>query len=273
MAHYANRLTKEDLMKGGITNITPDGEVYRNGKKLNLSKNYAGGYYAFIIYVVDEDGNKIKTPIVRKNGKPSYVYKISSVGLHRAMWAWFHGEVPEGMVVDHINNQHKVLADYTLDNLQLLTPQENLTKDRECNTRQLKCDLSLPRSYYAEKLLEYELAYEVAKGLRAPYEERHKLTSYIAHTRAKLRYYDAHQAEADILQNITREIPKVKPCNSEALDDKKDLEELRYWKKVFKEQGNKVMWRECRKVEKLWDELAPIVKQNSMKTLRDFVRR
>lgn len=277
MARYANRLTKEDLMKGGISNITEDCKVFRNGQELILKKNYAGGYFAFTIYEIDADGNKIKVPRVRKNGKSTYVYCTRSIGLHRAMWAWFHNEVPAGMVVDHRNNQHSKLEDYRIDNLQLLTPQENVTKERECNTRQLACDLSYPRSHYESKLAAYEAAYSLAKETNADKEVRHRLTSSIAHMRAQLRYYDAHIEQAKQLQDITTELDleleNLVKSLFETKEDKKDLKELKYWKKVFKEQGNKVMWKECLKVEKLWDELTPTVKQHTMKTLRDFVRR
>lgn len=275
MARYAKRLTKEDLMKGGITNITEDCKVFRNGKEIELKKNYAGGYYAFFIYELDSNGNKIKVPT--PSAKNPYVYKSRSIGLHRAMYAWFNGEVPAGMVVDHKNNQHSQLEDYRLDNLQLLTPQENVTKERECNTRQLVCDLSYPRSRYEEKLAAYEAAYSIAKETNADKELRHKLTSSIAHTRAQLRYYDAHIEQAKQLQIINNdlelEINKLNKKLFENKEAKRDLKELKYWKKVFKECGNKVMWRECLKVEKLWDTFTPIVRQNTMKTLRDFVKR
>lgn len=275
MARYAKRLTKEDLVKGGITNITEDCRVFKNGQELELKKNYAGGYFTFFIYALDSNGKKIKVPTPKS--KNPYVYKTRSIGLHRAMWAWFHNEVPEGMVVDHRNNQHSQLEDYYLDNLQLLTPQENVTKERECNTRQLVCDLSYPRSHYEEKLAAYEAAYSVAKETKADKEIRHRLTSSIAHTRAMLRYYDAHIEQAEQLQKInldlTLELKKLNITLIENKEDKRDLKELQYWKKIFKEQGNKVMWHECLKVEKLWDTLTPIVKRGTMKTLRDFVRR
>lgn len=275
MARYAKRLTKEDLMKGGISNITEDCKVFRNGQELELKKNYAGGYFAFVIYELDSNGNKIKVPTPKS--KNPYVYKTRSIGLHRAMWAWFNNEVPAGMVVDHRNNQHSRIEDYYLDNLQLLTPQENITKERNCNTRQKVCDLSYPRSHYEEKLAAYEAAYSVAKETSADKEMRHRLTSSIAHMRAQLRYYDAHIEQAKQLQiikdDLDLELEKIYTTLIENKEDKKDLKELQYWKKVFKEQGNKVMWRECLKVEKLWDSMTPIVKQNTMKTLRDFVRR
>ena len=46
---------------------------------------------------------------------------------HRLIWSWHHGPIPEGMVVDHIND---CKADNRIENLQLLTDRENVAKNR-----------------------------------------------------------------------------------------------------------------------------------------------
>ena len=43
----------------------------------------------------------------------------------RVVWTWHHGEIPEGLVVDHIDENP---ADDRIENLQLLTNQENVAK-------------------------------------------------------------------------------------------------------------------------------------------------
>ena len=278
MARYAKRLTKEDLMRGGIIGITENGLVYsKNGLiKLHVNNN---GYYIFTIYEFDKDGNKIKVPIKRtyKNKTKetdTYIYKTRTIPLHRAMWAWYNEEVPEGMVVDHINNKHTNLKeDYRLSNLQLLTPPENVTKNRECNTKLIPCKLDRPRSYYEEKLKKYEDLYQDAKEAKEA-SKAHKLRINITQTRARLRFWDKHRKEIESIMSNKREYTEKELIRlEERRESLRDLKELRYWKRVFREQGNKAMWKECIKVEKLWKDLPPIVRTNSMETLRNFVRR
>lgn len=45
--------------------------------------------------------------------------------VHRLVWEAFNGKPPRGMVIDHIDNNH---WNNWLDNLQLLTQQENVRK-------------------------------------------------------------------------------------------------------------------------------------------------
>lgn len=191
---YASRLTKEDLMKGGITCITEDGMAFKGEKQINPTVN-AGGYLMLNIYELDEDGNKVKYYTGNKN---HYTYKSRLVGLHRAMWAWFHNEVKEGYVVDHINNQHTAIEDYHLSNLQLLTPAENLAKERDCNTKQLKCKLNKPLSFYEDKLSKYLDEYEKAKKEHNA-KKCQLLRGNIANIRARIRYWLAHKEEAEAL--------------------------------------------------------------------------
>ena len=46
---------------------------------------------------------------------------------HRLIWSWHHGPIPEGMVVDHVND---CKTDNRIENLQLLTDRENVAKNR-----------------------------------------------------------------------------------------------------------------------------------------------
>ena len=55
----------------------------------------------------------------------SYNHTSYCIPLQRFLYAWFIGDVPDGMVVDHIDNNP---FNNSLDNLQLLTQGENLKK-------------------------------------------------------------------------------------------------------------------------------------------------
>lgn len=195
MGRYGRELTKEHLIAAGITEITPEGRVYRGEVEVNMSKTQQG-YFVFSIYDRDENGDLIKLPHPR-NPK-SYVYATRSIGLHRAMYAWFYGKVPEGKVVDHIDNKHSELIDYRLPNLQILTPARNLEKEKvEANPRITKCKLWRPRSYYEDRLNSYIAQYEEAKTQR-DVKRAHTLRASISTAKAQLRYYDAHLEEAKI---------------------------------------------------------------------------
>lgn len=188
---YARKLTKEELMDYGINEVTTTGRVFRNGEEVKPTIDDQG-YFMFRIYDKDENGNKIKIPKKNTTLKSQYSYKMRAIGLHRLMWAWHYGECPEGMVCDHINNKHAHIEDYYLSNLQLLTPGENIAKERDnWHVSELKCNLSKPRSHFENKLEGFTLAYEDAKKNKDA-EGAHKLRSAICQTRARLRYYDNH---------------------------------------------------------------------------------
>ena len=117
MSKYAKKLTKDDLIKAGIKDIffNPYDLQYhvinKNDKEIGLSRNKQD-YLCFSIYDLDDEGQYIKRPIKKRfkgNKKilDTYSYEMKTLPLHRAIWAWTKGEVPEGMVVDHIDNKHE----------------------------------------------------------------------------------------------------------------------------------------------------------------------
>lgn len=265
-------------MRGGIIGITETGLVYNKNGLVNLNINKQG-YYVFTIYEFDSNGNKIKVPIKRtfkgcKKETDSYVYKTRSIPLHRAIWAWYNNEVPEGMVVDHINNQHTNLEeDYRLSNLQLLTPQENVTKERECNIKLSPCKLDRPRSYYENKLTKYEALYEAAKKEHNAREAR-KQRNNIANIRARLRYWDINREEAETLVAKKKVYTEEEAARLEAKNQSiKDRKLLEQYKLIFKEAGNKGMWHQMCKVINTWDSLEEIQKNHVWDVLHKFFGR
>lgn len=141
MKEYAKLLTQEYLIKHGITQVDMDGTVYINNTKATFCKNNKGYLYVNV-YKLDEKNKRIKVAKTvsyeRKDGttaySKSYNYQMEAITLQRIMWAWFYGGVPAGYVVDHINNKHDEQSDYVINNLQLLTPAQNLAKDRKKST-------------------------------------------------------------------------------------------------------------------------------------------
>ena len=210
---YARKLTKEEIMKSGITTVTKDGRVFRENTEVKPTIN-ANGYFVINLFELDENGNRIIIPY--EKSAYGYIYKPRVVGLHRLMYAWHskEQEVPEGMVVDHINNKHDKIEDYYMTNLQLLTPAENVAKDRKnTSTYELKCNLNKPRSFYENKLEDYTLAYEQAKKDKDA-KAAHSLRSYISQTRARLRYYDSHIDEYLKEKQTTK--PSEHECHARA---------------------------------------------------------
>lgn len=205
---YARKLTKEELMDFGFTEVTTTGRVFKNGEEVAPTIDNQG-YFKFQIYDKDENGERIKIPRPDATKDYHYTYKCRAIGLHRLMWAWHYGEVPEGMVVDHINNRHDRIEDYYLDNLQLLTPAENVAKERDnWHVTELKCNLNKPRSHFEKKLEGYTLAYEQAKQNKDA-KAAHKLRCNISQIRARLRYYDSH------IEEYLKEKKATKPAEHE----------------------------------------------------------
>ena len=144
MSKYAKKLTKDDLIKMGVKDIyfNPYDLQYhvinKYNRELSLYRNNQD-YIYFVISDLDDQGQYIKVPIKRvfkgcTKVSNTYIYKTKTLPLHRAIWAWYKGEVPEGMVVDHIDNKHETHYDNRIENLQLLTPAENLAKERPVST-------------------------------------------------------------------------------------------------------------------------------------------
>lgn len=265
--NYASRLTKEMLIANGIELITEDGCVFKNGKQYLPVPNKEG-YLVLSIYELDEDGNKIKIPTKKRWGNSekiydAYNYKAMSVGLHRAMWAWIKGEVPEGMVVDHINNQHKLIEDYHFSNLQLLTPAENLAKERPESIKQLYCNLNKPLSFYEDKLDRYLERYEKAKKEHDA-DLCHKLRTNIANTKARIRYWKANQEEAEKLQRESLEEQKRK---AEWRNDVRDIKMLKELAKQAKNESDFHRWHQLNEIIKNWKSYDSELKEQLIKVI------
>ena len=179
---YGGRLTKEMLLKSGITEITIDGRIFKGTRELKgrFSKNNADQYRLLTIYDFDKNMNKIKVP----SETASYNYKLTLVSFHRAIYAWFFGEVPEGYVVDHIDDNK---GNNSINNLQLLTPRENLQKSRPKAKYmpQIGRKKIYTREYVEAKLAEWTARAEKAKAEHNAKEYHDAMTGYSQWRRRK----------------------------------------------------------------------------------------
>lgn len=223
---YATELTKEMLINNyGIEYVSKDGQtiIGNSGKELkqtitigNRGTAYERTYKTIQTY---DKLNRTKIPrkykYTTKDGTvktiDSYTYKTTALGVHRLVWVWYNDCQPAGMIVDHIDNNP---LNNNLENLQLLSPSENVAKDRKnTSTYELKCNLNKPRSFYENKLEGYTLAYEQAKKDKDA-KAAHLLRTNIAHTRARLRYYDRHIDEYLKEKQTTK--PSEHECHARA---------------------------------------------------------
>lgn len=230
---FARALTKDYLQKHGVKEITPACKVtFEDGRVLEKEEDFTKnkqGYLTFWVYELDENGNRIKKPVKKRYKEKiyhTYAYKIRTITLHRAMFAWFNNEVPEGLVIDHLNNKHDTLADNKLENLQLLTPRANLVKERnDVDIRESNCKMCFSLSHYEEKLITFINKYNNTKDQ----EEKHSLRSQISNYRAKIRYWKNHEEEY-----IRKE--EVKALKAKALKAQKErTKELNQYQKIVDE--------------------------------------
>lgn len=120
------QLTKEMLQEWGIESISWDADnnewwIDRYWFK-NNSKEKRHIHLAISTAVCKHKYTQDKKyPIVTL----SYKQKPICLPLSRVIYAWFNGEVPAGLVVDHINNNP---FDNRVENLQLMTQAKNLEK-------------------------------------------------------------------------------------------------------------------------------------------------
>jgi hypothetical protein len=213
------QITKSYLEFLGVTDVTPDGRVFtKNGElkpyRCGRSKNNPANQEKLRIHLHDPDKYKSLPKEKRIGG-----FGQISISIHHIVFAWFRGEVPYGKEIHHKDFNH---FNNSIDNLEALTPEEHRAKHG--STREVKCRLDIPREWYVKKL----------EDLQAIENKTASDYVYISEYKAKIRYYDNHKEEANQMTEF-----------------KKDLLELAYWKKVFKDEGNKRLWHECCTIEKM----------------------
>lgn len=180
---YATMLTRDYLEYLGITNVTQDGRIFKGDNE--LTQVYDGRYLLVQLY---DPALRLTVPFEKRHDNTHYGQ--FTVGVHRIVYAWYNKIIPMGMVIDHIDNDK---TNNNLDNLRIVTPSENITKERpNANKTLMKCRLTKDRSFYESKLNEYLVLYEEAKTAK-DIPAIHKWRTYVSQYRARLRYYDLNK--------------------------------------------------------------------------------
>ena len=190
---YASELTKEYLMKLGITNVTPDGlHIYKGSEELTQyilkTKNVKRKYFRVSLY---DPELRQATPKEERTITTGAI----TIPVHVINYVWNRGPRKLGLVVDHIDNNP---LNNHIDNLQLISQRENVMKDCESGTKEYKCKLDRPLSYYEDKLAYYEYLYQKAVK-EGNQEEAHKQRCNTYGQRARIRYWLSHKEEAEAL--------------------------------------------------------------------------
>ena len=182
---YASMLTRDYLEYLGITNVTEDGRVFKGETELTQVSD--GRYLLVQLY---DPALRLTVPFEKRHNNTHYGQ--FTIGVHRIVYAWYNQIIPTGMVIDHIDNNK---TNNNLHNLRIVTPSENISKDRpKANKTVMKCKLNKDRSFYEAKLNEYLALYKEAKE-KKDQTAIHKWRTYVSQYRARLRYYDLNKEE------------------------------------------------------------------------------
>ena len=231
------QITKSYLEYLGITDVTPDGTVYtKNGPR--VSRPNSKGRLRINLHDPDKYKN---VPKEQRNSGSGYVF----IQVHQIVYAWFHGEVPYGKEIHHVDLNH---LNNHITNLEALTPEEHWAKHRPKSTKQIKCDLKKPLSFYENKLNQYLELYEEAKKSNDT-KERKNLRINIYFTRARIRYWKAHQKEAEQIQKETLE---EKQRKIEWHNENRDLNMIKALAKQAKTDSDLHRWHQLNQIARNW---------------------
>jgi hypothetical protein len=178
---YASEVTKEYLQKLGIEYVSTDGlTVIKKGKKVNIcvSEKSKKPYGKVFFYDPDRYASVPKEERTSASGSVS-------LDLHVLNYVWNKEDKPEGMVIDHIDNN---VRNNDISNLQMITAKENINKDRKTPQRVVRMPKYIDELDLLRKIEGYEIAYEQAKKDHDA-KAAHLLRCKLSINRAQYRQY------------------------------------------------------------------------------------
>lgn len=154
---YASEITKDYLKKLGVEYVSTDGKkIIINGKERQPVKSRSGKKHYLVVVLYDAD-IRANTPKEEKKASTGQV----NIGVHILNYVWNKADKPAGVVCDHIDNDP---FNNDISNLQLLTPKENVNKNRTSLPKIAQMPMYITEEEILRKLEGYEMAYEQAKA-------------------------------------------------------------------------------------------------------------
>jgi hypothetical protein len=178
---YAREITKEYLKKCGVESVDENGRlIIVKGKEAKQFAMPSGNKEYMYIRLYDHD----KRMAIPKEERKSSTGQVN-LGVHIINYVWNVADKPQGLVVDHIDNNS---INNHISNLQLLTPRENVNKELNKPPRIVKMPKYTSEAEILKKLESYEQKYEQAK---ADHDQSaaHTLRSRLSEWRAKHRIF------------------------------------------------------------------------------------
>lgn len=216
--------------------------------------------------IIGSKGNPI-TPVDKGYGYSQMSFDRAELGKriqlhhHHIVFAWFNGSLEPDQEVHHIDGNPRNNA---LSNLVALSREEHLKMHNKLNAPEKKCQMTKPRSFYEDKLANFEALYETAKKEHNA-NLCNSLRANISQTKARLRFWDNHKEEYfDYVKQTENENERL-ASKKQSVKERKVLEQ---YKRFFKQKGNKNMWKEMCQVINKWNSLTSMQKNHVFEVLK-----